>query len=63
MAVIELTDTRGGEIDLLAKLLFNARANGNTVNPTAFQPTPEEYKQICGIIGKLNDTCKKGSRK
>ena len=63
MAVIELADTRGGERDLLAKVLLNAIANGNTVNPEAFDPTPEEYKLLCGIMCKLNDTCKKGSRK
>ena len=60
MAVIELTDTRGAELDVLAKVLLNAIANGNTVNPEPFKPTPEEYKLLCGIMCKLNDTCKKG---
>lgn len=63
MAVIELTDTRGAELDVLAKVVLNAIANGNTINPVAFHPTPEEYRTLCSIMNKLNATCKKGNRK
>ena len=63
MAVIELTDARGAERDVLAGVVLNAIANGNTANPEAFRPTPEEYVILCSIMNKLNDSCKKGDNK
>jgi len=41
------------ELALLDKLTLQAIANGNTVNPAAFEPTPEEYKTLHQIRLKL----------
>ena len=42
------------EKDLLDRLTLMAIANGNTVSPEAFDPTPEEYKMLHSIRIKLN---------
>lgn len=39
---------------LLDRLTLQAIANGNTVNPKAFEPTPEEYKLLHSIRIKLD---------
>ena len=41
------------EKELLDKLTLMAIANGNTVNPKAYEPTPEEYKILHDIRIKL----------
>lgn len=42
------------ERNLLDRLTPLAIANGNTVNPTAYEPTPEEYKLLYSIRIKLD---------
>lgn len=42
------------ERDLLDRLTLLAIANGNTVNPEVFDPTPEEYKLLHQIRIKLD---------
>lgn len=44
------TDT---EKQLLIDILLRAYANGNTVTPKPFDPTPEQWKTICSILNKL----------
>lgn len=46
----ELTEE---ELELLSKIMFNAVKNGNTIYPEVFIPTPEEYKEVCRIISKM----------
>lgn len=41
------------ERELLDKLTLMAIANGNTVCPTAFEPTPEEYRLLHSIRIKM----------
>lgn len=40
--------------ELLSKILLNAYANGNTVNPKPFVPTPEEWKRIAEMFADTN---------
>ena len=42
------------EKDLLNKLTLLAIANGNTVNPKPFEPTPEEYQLLHQLRIKLD---------
>lgn len=51
------------ELELLDRLTLNAIANGNTVNPTAYDPTPEEYKMLHQIRIKLGLNNLKGAKK
>lgn len=41
------------EVEILRKCIGQAVKNGNTVNPEAFVPTPDEYKTICSIFDKI----------
>lgn len=41
------------EVKLVDKLLLNGVKNGNTVNPEAFVPTPEEYRLLYSIRNKI----------
>lgn len=41
------------EVETLQKCIGQAVRNGNTVNPEAFVPTPDEYNTICSIFWKL----------
>ena len=41
------------EVEALRKCVRQAVKNGNTVNPEAFIPTPEDYKAICNIFNQL----------
>ena len=41
------------ELALLDKLTLHTIANGNSVNPVAYEPTPEEYKMLHQIRSKL----------
>ena len=41
------------EVETLRKCIGQAVKNGNTVNPEAFVPTPDEYKAICSIFTKI----------
>lgn len=41
------------EKKLLKEILLNAIGNGNTVNPKAFNPTPEQYKRLYSIMNKM----------
>lgn len=41
------------ERELLDKITLMAIANGNTVNPKVYEPTPEEYKMLCRIRVKF----------
>ena len=50
-AAKELTEA---EKDLLDRLTLNAIANGNTVSPEAFDPTPDEYAALHSIRIKMN---------
>ena len=51
------------ELDLLDRLTLHAIANGNTVFPKPYEPTPEEYKALHTIRIKLelNGREKKGA--
>lgn len=42
------------ENELMQKILLLAEANGNTVNPKPFDPTPEQWKMLHQIINKLD---------
>ena len=41
------------EDEALRKCIGQAVKNGNTVNPEAFIPTPDDYKAICNIFNQL----------
>ena len=41
------------EVELLDKITLIAIANGNTVSPKVYEPTPEEYKMLHSIRIKL----------
>ena len=41
------------EAELIRNIILQAIKNGNTVNPEAFIPTPDEYKAICSIFNKI----------
>jgi len=47
---IEVTEQ---ERQLLDKILSIAVKNGNSVNPEAFHPNPEEYKTTCQLWNKV----------
>ena len=42
------------EVEILRKCIVQAIKNGNTVNPEAIDPTPEEYKIFCSILNKID---------
>lgn len=41
------------ELRLLDRVTLTAVGNGNTVNPVAYDPTPEEYKLLYSIRNKI----------
>lgn len=41
------------ELALIGRLTLTAIGNGNTVNPVAYDPTPEEYKLLHTIRIKM----------
>ena len=43
------------EMKLVAEILLTARANGYTVNPLPFDPTPEQYRVLCRVLARMYD--------
>lgn len=42
------------EEKMLSEMIWIAIANGNRVVPTAFDPTPEQYRMLCGIANRID---------
>lgn len=49
----EMNELTKKERELLDRLTLRAIANGNTVEPKAFEPTPEEYRLLHTIRIKM----------
>lgn len=43
------------EMKLVYKIVMVAISNGNTVNPKAYDPTPEEWKMLHNVANRFYD--------
>lgn len=43
------------EEKLVSKLVWLAIENGNSATAKAFEPTPEEYEMLHGIVNKIDE--------
>lgn len=42
------------EEKMLSEMIWIAIANGNRVEPKAFDPTPEQYRMLCGMANRID---------